>query len=195
MNENSDIFDIFNENECYFFSYGHLSIELLSSIFERKSETILYKNCYLGGYKRIFCVNDEEDNTSIASVHQDMWETVYGILVKITYGELDLLKSYHKNYTLYKMNVNLSYKMASHISDEEMYDYRNRKCYVFIHRNIVNNSEIKPSIEYLNSIRNMLNDRKKLDSDIITRPIQISCVKTNLDNENYINLIDMEKID
>ncbi len=196
MNENSDIFDILNDNECYFFSYGHLSIEVLSTIFERKSDTILYKNCYLRGYKRIFCINNDNDNSSIASVHQDMWETVYGILIKITFYELDLLKSYHKNYTLYTTNVHLSYKMASHICDEEVYEYCNRKSYFFVHNNVLNKFEVKPSIEYLKYIRNMLNDRKKLDSNIITKPITISCVKINeSNNENYIDLIDIEEID
>ncbi len=195
MNENNDNFDILNEDECYFFSYGHLSIELLSIIFERKPETILYKNCSLSGYQRIFCINNFNDTTSIASIHEDMWSSVYGILVKITFNELDLLQSYHKNYTLYKNNVKLSNKMALHISNyDEAYEYCNRKSYFFVHNNVLNKFEVKPSIEYLKSIRNMLNDRKKLDSNIITRPISISCVKKNLDNENYIHLFDIEKI-
>jgi hypothetical protein len=193
MNENSDIFDILNENECYFFSYGHLSIELLSTIFERKSETFLYKNCYRRGFERIFCVNN--DNEAVASIYNSMWESVYGIIVKITYDELDLLESYHKNYDLCTIDVSLSYSMLPDVSKEGILKNRVKKSYVFIHKNEVNEKEIQPSEIYLQSIRNMLNDRKKINPSIITKPIKISCVKINeSNNEKYISFIDVEKI-
>ncbi len=189
--ENS--FFYLNEDECYFFSYANLSITFLASIFERDVESILYKNCYRRGFERIFCVNN--NNEAVASIYKSMWESVYGIIVKITYDELDLLESYHKNYDLHVIDVSLSYSMLPDVSKEGILENRIKRSYVFIHKNEVNEKEIQPSETYLQSIRNMLNDRKKINPSIITKPIKISCVKINeSNNEKYISFIDVEKI-
>ncbi len=196
MNKITDPFDNLDEDSYYYFNYGHLTIEMLGELFGCESDKILYKNCVLHGYQRVFCVNEPNDTNSIASVHENMWEKVYGLIILINSNQLDKLRTYYKNYDLFYIDVKLTYSMAPRdIPDDDIYDYCSRKTYFFVHKNIINEEEIKPTKEYVKSIRNMLNDRKKLDPNIVTRPITINCVKKyqeNEENHNYIELIDFE---
>ncbi len=84
-----------------FFSYANLNIYQLSRILGRKCKSILYQNCEVRNIKRIFC--DGKDGTAVASIYNCSDDTVYGIVVKITNDELTKLESYHKNYTLKKL--------------------------------------------------------------------------------------------
>ncbi len=182
MSENS--FFILQDNECYFFSYANLNIDLLSIILNRERDSILYQNCILRNFVRIFCVN--KDNNSIASIHYDPDSSVYGIVVKITYDELDLLKSYHKNYSL--KNIRIEYT-SSHVKSTMIVKEDSKILlkyidsdlllpYVFICDDYINNDRILPSEIYISEIRKMLNDRKKIENTSFKK-IMILCV-TNI---------------
>ncbi len=194
MNKNlMEINSFFNldEDSCYFFSYANLSIEDLAKLFNRSADTFDYKNCHRGGFERVFCVSN--DNQVVASIYKSLWGRVTGILVKITWTELELLELYHKDYDLYTMDVRISYPLLPDSSKEGILEYCQKKSYVFIHKNPVNQQGLKPSTDYINSIKNMLNDRKKLEPYKIIKPVEISCVKLDEDSkEHYIIYIDEE---
>lgn len=189
MESKEDSFFTLKQNECYFFSYANLNIDLLSSIFERKRESILYQNCVLRNFVRIFC--DNKDGSSVASIYKDYFSCVYGIVVKITYNELDLLESYHKKYTLNKIRVEYTsckIKSSNIIVNKDLKmttENIKKKIltpFVFIYNEYINNNAVKPHEIYISEIRKMLNDRRKIEN---TCNIQIRyvCVK-NIFNEN-----------
>ncbi len=91
------------------------------------------------------------------------------------------------------MDVRISYLLLPDSSKEGILEYCTRKSYVFIHKNPVNQQGLKPSTDYINSIKNMFNDRKKLEPHKIIKPVKISCVKLCEDSqEHYISYIDDE---
>ncbi len=176
------LFEKNTENDCYFFSYANLNIDLLSIILNRERNSFIYQNGKLDGYARIFC--EDENNNIIASVYEEYNSNTYGIVVKITKDELEILKSHHKNYTCKKMYISYTSSNAGYekiIKDNEItHRSINHICtypYMFVYNNnCINDKQITPSIKYINEIRNMLNDRKKIE-DCKTRPIKFHCVK------------------
>ncbi len=73
------------DNECYYFSYSNINPNLLSSLVNSSVESILYQNCFLFNFARIFC--DNGDGTSVASIHQEYDVKTYGIVYKITFEQ------------------------------------------------------------------------------------------------------------
>ncbi len=179
-------------NQCYFFNYGTVNIEQLSILLKRKPEFILYQNCVLRNFVRIFCNN--KDNTSVASIYNHDRSSVYGYVVKISYDELDILESYHKNYTLKKIRVNYTTGniYSTKIVNERFLEESNDDIflpYVFIYDDYINNDKVLPSEMYISEIRKMLNDRKKIEN-VSFQKIMILCVTnifTNTDKYYYDN--------
>ncbi len=154
----------YTENECYFFTYDHVNIDFLSILFNRTRESIIYQNGKLSGYARIFC------NENICSIHESYDSCVYGIIVKISMDELEILKSYYKNYILHKTLVpctssKVAYEKVIHYG-REMYQGTNHpslRPYVFVYNDYINDEQIVPTESYINEIRKMLNDRRKIE--------------------------------
>jgi hypothetical protein len=179
-------------NECYISIYDHLNITLLSNIIQRDIESIEYKNIVMRNCVRIFC--DNYDNTSVATLYDAPSLSVYGIIVKITKDELNILKSYYKNYYLQKVTSFLTSHMYEYIEQNGIkyleHSSTSVKSCMFIHKNRQNLNKIRPSKTYIESIRNMLNDRIKIEPYINQKPITIYYLKNNkLNNMGYENFV------
>ena len=170
-------------NECYFFSYGTLNIDRLSSLFQRERKLILYQNCVLYNYSRIFC------DKNIVSIHPDDY-SVYGIVVKITKDELKLLETYHENYSLSTIRVNYtscyidSTKLVVNEDNSVNFEELNNEIltpYVFIYNNYINNDLIKPSYECIKEIRKMLDDRHLIQKCKKVKMRLFCVVKNNIE--------------
>ncbi len=180
-------------NECYLSIYDHLNITSLSNIIQRNIESIQYKNILMRNCVRVFC--DNYDKTSVATLYNVPSLSVYGIVVKITYDELNILKKYYTNYYLKKERSYLTGNMYEYIdkNGNKYLDHSTTyvKSFIFIHKNIQNPNKIKPSKLYIQSIRNMLNDRVKIEPYINQKPISIYYVKNNklsfVDYEDFHN--------
>ncbi len=187
------------ENECYYFSYSNINPDLLSSLVNRPKESILYQNCLLFNFARIFC--DNGDGTSVASIHQEYDAKTYGIVYKITFEELDILESYHSNYTLNRIrinytSVNVNTSQIIKVDNKILLTYRDDEWlipYVFIHKNHLNNNRIKPTNEYVQQIRSML-DSRRLIENCSYKKIMLLCVTNEFkpedkyhDNYYYFN--------
>lgn len=178
----------YTENECYFFTYDHVNIDFLSLLFNRTCESIIYQNGRLSGYARIFC------NENICSIYESYDSFIYGIIVKITFDELEILKSYYKNYTL---DNSLIYCTSSKIAyekiiedDRPLYRITNHPSltpYIFVYNDYINDKQIVPSLSYMNEIRKMLNDRCKIQ-DCVMKPITILFVKHKNIHRKYQNI-------
>ncbi len=171
------------ENECYFFSYGTLNIDSLSNIFKRERNSILYQNCVLHNYCRIFC------NENIVSIHQDNY-SVYGIVIKITKNELKLLERYHENYSLHTVRVNYTSCIIDSIklivNDDSSVNFKEvdneiLTPYVFIYDNYINNNLIKPSNECIQQIRKMFDDRHLIEKCKKIKMRLFCVVKNNIE--------------
>jgi hypothetical protein len=169
----------YTENDCYFFTYDHVNIDFLSILFNRTRESIIYQNGRITDYARIFC------NENICSIHQSYDSYVNGIIVKISMDELEILKSYYKNYTLRNTIVHCT---SSRIAYEKVISYGRSmyratnhpsiRPYVFVYNDYINDEQIVPTESYINEIRKMLNDRTKIKICQV-KPIKFHCVKHN----------------
>ncbi len=187
-NVNELLYKDYSDNECYFFSYDHLNIDFLSKLFNRERESIVYQNGKLYGYKRIFCKNEDK---IIASIHENYNSYVYGIIVKISCDELEILKSYYKNYTLYNSLVgctsskivyekNIKFDKITYTAT----DHPSITPYIFIHNNYLNDDQNVPTQSYISEIRKMLNDRHLIE-DCKILPIIFNCVKHRRIEKKY----------
>lgn len=132
-----------------------------------------------------------QDGNTVASIYNDCDSSVYGIVVKITYDELDLLKSYYKNYTLEKIRItytscNVKSTMIVKEGSKILLKYIDSDLllpYVFIYNDSINNDKILPSETYISEIRKMLNDRKKIENTSFQK-MMILCVTNIFNNDD-----------
>ena len=142
------------------FCYGSNSIEQIKSRIKRLDE-IYYEKAVLKDHVRIFGgISKKWNNGAICSILPLKNKSVYGISIKITEDELKLLNEFEKGYKLEKKFIFLEKTN------------KETESYLYIKDNI----EFKalPSIDYLNAIKKMLNDRnnsKDIEKKIFIRII------------------------
>ncbi len=188
-----------NENKTYLFIYDNLNIDLLSQLFNREKESIIYQNGILTDFVRIFCKN--KNNQIIASIHKYHRKhekpLVNGIIVKITNNELEILKSYYQNYTLYTClmtctSSKICYDKIINNTGEISYSAKKHKShipYIFIYDDYFNDEQETPSINYVSEIRKMLNDRANLDNHQLSWYNHVYCKNNNtqmIENNNIV---------
>ncbi len=168
-----------NEDECYFFSYSYLHIDLIAQRIGRNVKELPFHNGFIRNHTRIFCDNGTEN--SIASIGYLINHTVYGIIVKMKYSELEILDQYENGYSkiilpIYCLN-----------------NYKNINCNIYVKKSSKNIDKKLPSIHYLESIRKMLDNRRLYNNNLIYLPLNIYIFDSKIKND--LNDLDDEYID
>ncbi len=178
MNKIYNLYDekfyLLQDDECYFFSYSYLHIDLIAKRIGKNTKDISFHNGMMRNYTRIYCDNGTEN--SVASIGYLINKTVYGIIVKIKYSELEILDKYETGYNRMILPV---YCLDN---DQKI------NCYLYIKNDSRNLNNKLPSIEYLNSIRIMLNNRRLYNKGLIHLPLNIYIFDDNIKdvpNKNF----------
>lgn len=158
-------FYLLQDDECYFFSYSYLHIELIS---ERIGRNVPFYNGMMRNYARIYCDNGTEN--SVASIGYLINSTLYGIIVKMKYSELEILDKYENGYNRVTLPV---YCLDNHTKIN---------CYIYVKNSSLNIYNKLPSIEYLNLIRKMLDNRRLYNKYLLYIPLNIYVY-----DKSYIN--------
>jgi len=136
------IFSKFFNSNKFLFCYGSNSIKQLQERLNIKN--IKYTSAFIDNYSRIFAGSSKKwQNGGIASIFPEIGSKVYGILVEIDNEKLKVLDTHEGGYYRDMMEVRRGVEKV--------------KAYVYIKRN--NEFMEFPSINYLEAIDMMLNDR------------------------------------
>jgi len=160
-------------DNVYLFCYGSNSINQIKERLNIVSD-IEYYPSHINNYSRIFCGFSKKWNGGVASIHPSLFNKVYGITVKLNEKQLEILDNFEKGYSKNIIKVYFE-------NDKKYHD-----TYVYIKNNIIFNA--LPSLKYLDSINEMLNDRNPKSSN---RKIMIKIYK----NENILTLGNWTKED
>jgi len=156
-----DYYERINKVE-YLFCYGSNSINQLKYRLI-SNDNFIYHPAHIENYCMIFGGFSKKWFGSVASICPLNNTNVYGIAVKLTDTQIQILNLYEKGYTKKIMKVYF----------ENSNTYHN--AYVYIKNNI--KFQGLPNVEYLEAINNMLNDRYPFDD-------KIDDIKDNIDNNN-----------
>ncbi len=137
-----------SESKFYLFCYGSNNTEQIQKRLEL-NEKIIAEKGYLKNYIRIFAGKSERWNGGIASIYSKIDSNVYGILVKLSLEEIEKLDKFEGGYERKKINI---IKQLDNNLEEIV------ESYVYIKNN--QKFEFLPSNQYLQAIRNMLDERK-----------------------------------
>jgi len=168
----------YTEDECYLFIYDHLHINYLAKLLNRDSLSFLYQSAKMPVHELIFNKIFSQNGKNIvrASItegyllYDDTYPSVYGIVIKITKNELEILKTYYTNYELSSDLINI---ISTEILLEDYIDFLGEKSsYVKYHPSIVpyvfiyeddNNIRETPTKSYIKKINKMLHNREQIN--------------------------------
>ncbi len=164
-----------NEDECYFFSYSYLHIDLIAERIGRNVKYLPFHNGFIRNHTRIFCDNGTEN--SVSSIGYLINHTVYGIIVKMKYSELKKLDQYETDYSKITLPI--------YCTDNNKYI----NCNVYVKNDSTNSNKKLPSYNYLKSIRKMLNNRRLYNKYLLFIPLLIYIFDHTI-NYDYPNIDD-----
>ncbi len=182
-----DIYDLYDnefikytEDQCYLFIYDHLHLNFLAKLLNRDLITFLYQSAKMPAYElifnKIFCQNGK--NSVRASItegyllYDDTYPSVYGIVIKITKNELEILKIYYINYELltclisptstrilFEDYIDTDGELMARVEDHlAIYPY------IFIYEDDnENNIRETPTKSYIKKINKMLHNREQIN--------------------------------
>lgn len=153
-----------NNNIQFLFSYGsNSSIQVKNRV--ESEEPIQFYPAYIKNYTRIFAGVSKRWNGGIASIVPSENSNVYGIVLKLTTSQLAKLDSYEGGYTREKININVQSIMGKEQVVEGYVYIKNEHKFTHL-----------PSQSYMESIRNMLDERRLSH----TQNIVIRCIKDGI---------------